>query len=90
MAREHAALSYEKGVERGWGIWLRAICASDRETFATVFVPEDDLDSQNHLMGRCLKLSCPTEKLSASILKNPFQWLVVKLANGKRSKGLWI
>jgi hypothetical protein len=88
-AREQAAQSYEKGLQAGHGICLRAICASETETFTMVFIPADELDSQYHLMGQCLKLSCPTEKLAASTCKNPLKWLVLTLVNGKRSTGLW-
>ena len=51
-AEEHAAQQYAEGLDRKLGIELRAICATDAETFASVFVPKDDLDSQYHLMGR--------------------------------------
>jgi hypothetical protein len=88
-AREHAALSYEKGLKRNLGIGLRAICASDTETFATVFLPENDLDAQSNLMGSCLKLSCPIERCSAYMMKCRFRWLLLWLSNGRRSRSLW-
>lgn len=88
--REHAALSYEKGLKRNLGIWLKAICASETETFATVFVPEDDLDAQYHMMGRCLKLSIPVGRCSASIMESRFRWLLLWLTYGRRSEGLWV
>jgi hypothetical protein len=43
MAFEHAQLQYYKGVERNLGVALSAVCATDTETFASVFVPADDL-----------------------------------------------
>jgi hypothetical protein len=47
------------GLERNFGIKLQAICATASETFASVFVPEDDVDAQYHLMGRWIKPLMP-------------------------------
>ena len=87
-ATRHAALRYTEGLERNLGVMLQAICATEAETFASVFVPEDDLDAQYHLMGRCLKLSCPVERYSTSTVRNPFKWRLLWWRNGKRSKDL--
>lgn len=81
-----AAQRYLEGLERNLGIELRAICATDTETFACVFVPaDDDLDRQYHLMGRMLKLSCPVERRPASTIRNPLKWFALRLMNGRRS-----
>jgi len=87
---KRAVLRYAAGLERNLGIWLHAICASETETFASVYVPEDNLDAQYKMMGRCLKLSCPVEKCSASVVTSRFRWLLLRMANGRRSKGLWM
>jgi hypothetical protein len=87
-AMHHAALRYSEGVERRSGIELRAICSTETQTFAFVFVPKDDLDAQYHLMGHALKLTCPTEKYPTSRTKNPVKWLALWLRNGRRSKML--
>jgi hypothetical protein len=84
----YAALRYSKGLERNLGIILQAICATQLETFACVFVPEDELDAQRHLMGRCLKLSCPVERHPTSTVRNPFKWRLLWWRNNQRSKGL--
>jgi len=76
-ATSHAALRYEQGIRRNLGILLEAICASESETFAWVFIPEDDQDAQHHLMGHGLKLSCPVEKHHASAISNRFKWLLL-------------
>jgi hypothetical protein len=49
-AAKYAALRYSDGVERKLGIHRRAICATKDETFASVFISEDDLHAQYHLM----------------------------------------
>jgi hypothetical protein len=87
-ATRYAALRYSVGLERNFGVKLQAICATESETFASVFVPEDDLDAQYHLMGRGLKLSCPVERYSASAVRNPLKWRLLRWRNGQRSKEL--
>ena len=87
-AEEHAAQQYAQGLVRKLGIELRAICATDTETFAHVFVPGDDLDRQYHLMGRVLKLSCPAERRSTSTVRNRLRWFTLRLLNRKNDKVL--
>lgn len=84
----YAALRYSVGLERNFGVKLHAICATESETFASVFVPEDDVDAQYHLMGRGLKLSCPVERHSTSTVTNPLKWRLLWWRNGQRSKEL--
>ncbi|MBZ5654399.1 MAG: hypothetical protein LAO56_03870 [Acidobacteriia bacterium] len=81
MALEHAKLRYSEGVERNLGVALNAVCATDTETFVSVFVPADDLDRQYHLMGRVLKLCVPTSRKSALTVKNPLRWWILGLRN---------
>jgi|SRR5271168_2348155 len=87
-AKRHASLRYSLGLERNCGVKLQAICATESETFASVFIPEDDVDAHYHLMGRGLKLACPVERYPTSTVRNPFNWLVLWWRNGQRSKGL--
>jgi len=96
-AMTRAAYRYAEGLERNLGIELRVICATETETFACatetetfafVFVPEDDLDAQRPLMTRELKLSCPVERYSTFVTRNPLRWLALWLSNGQRSKML--
>ena len=84
----YAALRYSVGLERNFGVKLQAICATESETFASVFVPEDDLDAQYRLMGRRLKLSCPVERNAMSTVTNPLKWRLLWWRNGQRSKEL--
>jgi hypothetical protein len=85
MALEHASLRYSEGVKRNLGIALSAVCATDTETFASVFVPADDLDRQYHLMGRVLKLSVPSSRKSALTVRNPLRWWILGLQTKRRS-----
>ena len=85
-AAKEAAQRYSQGLQRKVGIELRVICATEAQTFASVFVPQDELDAQYRMMGRGLKLSCPVERYSASTTRNPLKWLALRLRNGRRSK----
>lgn len=80
-AEEYAGQQYAEGLRRGFGIELRAICTTDVETFASVFVPEDDLDSQYHSIGDGLKLICPVERYSTSKVRSRFKWLALRWRN---------
>ena len=85
MALEHAKLRYSEGVGRNLGVALSAVCATNTETFASVFVPGDELDRRYHLMGRVLKLSIPTSRRSAFTVKNPLRWWILGLRHKRRS-----
>ena len=78
-AEENAAQQYAEGLDRKLGIELRAICATDVETLASVFIPEDEVDSQYHLMGHGLKLTCPVKRYSTSLVRNSVKWLALRL-----------
>jgi hypothetical protein len=80
-ATERAALRYAEGVDSKLGIQLCAICATDTETVAFVFVPKDDVDAQYHLMGYGLKCACPVERYSTSAVRNRLKWLILCLRN---------
>jgi len=88
QAKEYAALRYAKGVNRNLGILLEAVCATEAETFASVFVPESDEDAQYHLVGPALKLSCPVERRSTTVITNPLRWLWLWYRYGKQSEML--
>jgi hypothetical protein len=79
---------YSTGLQRNLGIALNAFSANSTETFATIFIPADETDAQYHLMGRGLKMSCPTTATPASIVRNPIRWLVLGLLNRKRVRTL--
>jgi hypothetical protein len=67
---------------------LQAICATESQTFVSVFVPEDHPDTHYRLMLRGLKFSCPIEGYSTSTVKNPLKWEVLSWAERQRSTEL--
>lgn len=84
-----AELLYEEGVRRGLGIALRAVCATEKTTFASIFIPSDEIDAEHALMARGLKLSCPTRRRAATVADNPLnllRWVLLRVRNRKRMK----
>jgi hypothetical protein len=83
---KHATLQYSVGLERNVGVELEAICATETETFAAIFIPEDAMEAQRYLMGRGLKLTCPMERIATSAVTNPLKWKLVWWWNMRRSR----
>ena len=88
MDERDASERYAVGVAKGLGVELRAICADDRETFATIYVPSDEQDAKYHLIGRSLKLSCPTSRRTAKRVRNRLKWLILRTRDRGRSRSL--
>jgi len=74
---QEAHRRYAVGLDRQIGISLRAYCASETETFASVFVPADAIDAQYRLMGPGLKMTCPTQILPAQMVESGGRWLLL-------------
>jgi hypothetical protein len=85
-AVERADTRYSDGIDGKRGIALRALGATQTETFASVFVPKNELDRQYALMERGLKLSCPSSRTSISTVKNPLKWFILRLRYGYHSR----
>ena len=84
-AEQYAATRYAEGVNRGLGILLRAICATNAETFASVFVPQNTVDAQEHLLGSLLRVSCPIVRHSTTAVSNPLRWFWLRWRYGRPS-----
>ena len=87
---KEAERTYRLGLQRGLGIALIALCASDRETFTCVEIPEDDLDRQCRLMGKKLKLSHPAEKRKSTVVHSDLRWKTLSARYAERSKLIWL
>ena len=79
---------YLLGVQRGLGVQLRAICASERQTFAFVNAPKDATDAQYRMIGPGLKMSCPDRLVRASRLAGGVRWCLLKIRNRERRRVL--
>jgi hypothetical protein len=62
------AQRYLEGVAKGLGVEIAARCASQDQTFATIFIPKDAIDAQYHMLGGGLKMSCPASLISGSLV----------------------
>lgn len=80
---------YVLGITRQYGIEMHALCASDAETFATVYIPTDATDAEYRLIGRGLKLSCAIPKRKGSVVRNRIKWWLLWKRNGQGSALLW-
>lgn len=76
---------YLSAIGQGLGIELRAMCASEAQTFASLYVPVDVIDAQYRMIAPGLKMSCPEHRLPGILVSNPFRWWFLKRRNGKRS-----
>jgi hypothetical protein len=85
-----AELLYRSGVERGLGIALRAVCANETTTFALIFIPRDETEAQYAMMGRGIKLSCPTIRRPTMVVNNLLWWWTLRARNRKRENILQI
>jgi hypothetical protein len=65
--------TYVKGINRGMGISINALCKTEANTFAYIFVPEDQEEAERLLIGG-LKLSVPINIPKAKLIDNPFAW----------------
>jgi hypothetical protein len=88
-AAMYADEKFGHGLANGIGVEIRAICASDSEAFATVYVPKNDIDAESHLMGNGLKLSCPVERPAVTIVTNSLKWLFLSRRDAGRSSVLF-
>ena len=86
---EYAQNSYATGLARGLGIAMIALCASDRSTFATVVVPDDETDRQRRLMRKGLKLSIPLDRRKCLVVTSPLRWKILVSQYAKRSQPWW-
>jgi hypothetical protein len=82
---QYANARYVEGLRRNLGILFEVICATEKETFAAVFIPEDEIDAQYRLMGRGLKISCPVKRYATSATTTLFRWSLLRWRYGKRS-----
>lgn len=85
-ALRYANARYAEGLRRNLGILLEVVCTTENETFAAVFIPEDDIDAQYRLMGRGLKISCPVNRCATSATTNAFRWSLLRWRYGQQSR----
>jgi len=67
-SRAESESQYLSGIPRGHGVELRAISASEMQTFACVDAPTDSTDAQYRMIGAGLKMSYPDRHFSATLV----------------------
>jgi hypothetical protein len=64
---------YSSGLEGRLGIIMEAICATQDETIARIYIPTDTNDSQRHRVHHGLKLACPSER-RVVLIREEAEW----------------
>lgn len=86
--RAVAEKQYHAGLKTGFGILLQALCASDRETIAEIYIPSDDADAKINRIRSRLKFTCPGSIAPASYIEDPLEWQRLKSEADDRAKAL--
>lgn len=86
-SRARCNRKYVIGAGAGLGVQLRAICASEAQTFACVEVPKDVMESQYRMIGPGLKMSCP-DRIVHGCTVGDVRWQFLKLRNRECSATL--
>jgi hypothetical protein len=83
----HARDCFERGRANGLGVNFGTIRELRNATCCYAWVPKDEVNQQNHLMGRGLKLTAKTgsSRLTGVIVKSQFHWWFLKLRHRRHS-----
>jgi hypothetical protein len=87
-ARAEAEKQYSAGLQAGFGVLLQALCATDRETIAEIYVPSDEADAKLNRIRSSLKFTCPGAIAPASYIEDPIAWQRLKSEADDRAKAL--
>jgi hypothetical protein len=86
--RDVAEKQYHAGLHAGFGILLQALCATDRETIAEIYIPSDEADAKLNRIRSSLKFTCPGFVAQASYIEDPIAWQRLKSEADDRAKAL--
>jgi len=87
-ARAAAEKQYSAGLNAGFGILLQALCATERETIAEIYIPSDEADAKLNRIRSSLKFTCPGTIARASYIGDPVEWQRLKSEADQRAKAL--
>lgn len=87
-AQSEAEKHYAAGLKTGFGILLQALCATDRETIAEIYIPTDESDAKLNRIRSSLKFTCPGSITPASYVHNSAEWQRLKSEADARAKAL--
>jgi hypothetical protein len=87
-ALDEAETHYAAGLNTGFGILLQALCATESETIAEIYIPTDEADAKVNRIRSSLKFTCPGSITPASYVRDSADWLRLKSEADKRAKAL--
>jgi hypothetical protein len=87
-ARTAAESQYNAGLKAGFGILLQALCATESETIAEIYIPSDEADAKLNRIRSSLKFTCPGTIARASYIGDPVEWQRLKSEADQRAKAL--
>jgi hypothetical protein len=79
---------YAAGLNTGFGILLQALCATESETIAEIYIPSDEADAKLNRIRSNLKFTCPGVITPASYIHDPVEWQRLKTEADDRAKAL--
>jgi hypothetical protein len=87
-ARAEAEEHYSAGLLAGFGILLQALCATETETIAEIYIPSDEADAKLNRIRSNLKFTCPGAITPASYVQDSVAWKHMKSEADDRAKAL--
>jgi hypothetical protein len=88
VTRAEAEKQYAAGLRAGFGILLQALCATENETIAEIYVPTDEADAKLNRIRSNLKFTCPGAITPASYVQDSVAWQRMKSEADDRAKAL--
>jgi hypothetical protein len=83
-----AEKQYIAGLHAGFGILFQALCATDSETIAEIYIPSDEADAKLNRIRSSLKFTCPGSIAPASFIEDSVAWQQLKSEADERAKVL--
>jgi hypothetical protein len=79
---------FKRGISDGLGITFGTICDLSSATCCYAWVPKDQIDQQDHLMGRGLKITARTgsSRLNGILVGSQLRWWLLKLRYRRQSR----
>jgi hypothetical protein len=79
---------YQSGLKAGFGILLQALCATQAETIAEIYIPSDEADAKLNRIRSSLKFTCPATIAPASYAQDSAEFLRLKTEADERARAL--
>jgi hypothetical protein len=83
--------TYEQGLKQGRGVRLETLCELNGITCCHVWVPQDEVDAAQSMMGKALHLSVRTDRIIGKPVQGDLRWRWLRWRYGpKQEQKKWI